>query len=111
MITTRTVVEEWIRTNTGAGPLSADNIDTAYQAAEQFVAARCRWPATRSDGTALPAPPDLVLAVCLLTARYLVRRNTVTGIVGIDELGGMQMPGIDPDVLRLMNPWRRVVIA
>ena len=110
MITTLAVVKEWIRTN-GAGPLGDRNIETAYEAAERFVASRCRWPATRSDGTDLPAPPDLVLAVCLLTARYLVRRNTPTGIVGVDELAGLQMPGIDPDVLRLMNPWRRVVIA
>lgn len=110
MITTLVVAKEWIRTNS-AGPLSDDNIAAAYNAAEAFVAARCRWPATRSDGTAIPAPPDLVLAVCLLTARYLVRRNTATGIVGIDELGGMQVPGIDPDVLRLMNPWRKVVFA
>ena len=100
-------VKEWLRTN-GAGPLTDATVTTAWSAAEAFVAERCEWDV---DEVGDPPPAALVLAVHLLTARYLARRNTATGIVGIDELGGMAMPGIDPDVLRLMNPWRRVVIA
>ena len=105
VITTVEHVKEWLRTN-GAGSLPADEqaIVQAHAAAEGFIAARCRW--------ATPAPPtELVLAVCILTARYLARRHTVTGLQGFDDVGVGVLPGSDPDVVRLMAPYRRVVFG
>lgn len=77
---------------------------SAWKAAEQYVADRCRW----GDGT---APDALVEAVLLLTGRFLARHNSPDGLVGGGELGPARIPALDRDAERLMQPYRRVVFG
>lgn len=85
-------------------------LDQAWAAAESYVEQRCTWP---SDGAGNfdPAPPALIQAVGLLTARYLARRNSADGLVGMGDLGAARVPGVDRDVDRLIFPFRKVAIA
>lgn len=95
-------VKQWLAVN-GGGSLPTDVLARAHAAAERYVSARCRIPDE--------VPDDLVLAVCLQTARYLARRNSPAGLIGIDDLAVAQIPGNDADVLRLMAPHRKVVFG
>ena len=58
------------------------------------------------------AVPDAVReASLLLAARYHSRRNTPLGIqVGKPEFGNLSIPGKDPDVERLLMPYRRFAL-
>lgn len=91
--------------------VSDDDRKVASEAAESYVASRCRWPAIASDGTELAPPAALVEAVRILTHRYLERRNTPTGVIGMDDMGAVRVPGVDPDVERLIAPWKPVVFG
>lgn len=76
----------------------------ALDAANAWVAARCRITADASD--------DLILAVQLLTARYLARESSPDGFVGLQETGGPVYIGrVDRDVESLIAPYRRAVFA
>ena len=104
MLVSRDVVTQWLASN-GGGSLTGDVIDTSYKAADDYVANRVRvFPAGE-------VPADVQLAVCLMTARYLARRNSPTGMVGIDDLAVAQIPGADVDVPRLLAPYRKVVFG
>ena len=93
---------------------------TAYQAAERWIAKRCRWKTELVEvddgegGTTEVEQPvdveDLVQAVILLTGRYMARRNSPDGLVGMGELGVMRVAAIDRDVQSLIAPNRIVVV-
>lgn len=83
----------------------------AYKSAEGYVRVRCTWPAPADGDAWAPAPDDLVQAVRLLTARYLARRNSPDGFVGMGEFGPARVTVTDRDIDRCMAPWRRVVLA
>lgn len=91
------------------------DVTTEWAAAEEYITRRTRWTRYRvlSDGTTqeLPAPPALVEAVRILTHRYLERRNSPVGIVGMDEVGAVRLPSVDRDVEALIAPWRQVVFG
>lgn len=106
MITNLDDVTEWTETER----VSVNVRSAAWKAAEQWIANRCTWPAIDTDGNAVPAPDDLVLAVNVLTARLLDRRNSPNGLVGVGDLGATRIPGSDADVSSLIGPYRRVVI-
>lgn len=109
-ITTAEQAHSWHPTlNDHTNPTSTD-LEIAWEAAEGFVASRVRWPGM-GDGASAPAA--LVLAVKLLTARYLQRGNSPEGIVGMDAegLGAVRIPRVDVDVESLIDPYRRVVFA
>lgn len=101
LITSLEQVTAWL----GDPKLSADVIADAWLAAEAYVANRTEWDAR------LTPPADLVQAVDLLTARYLARRNSPDGMVGLGDLGPAQVPYSDADVERLLNPWRFFAVA
>lgn len=86
-----------------------------WAAAEAWVRARTRWPQVEvlSDGSVveLDPPADLVEAVRILTSRYLARRNSPVGVVGMDDMGAVRLPGSDRDVDSLIAPWRLVVFG
>lgn len=89
-------------------------ITDAYESAEAYVKVRCTWATPDPDDPDWEwpaAPDDLAQAVRLLTARYLQRRNSPDGTVGMGDLGIVRVPGIDRDIERCMAPWRRVVMA
>lgn len=111
-ITTVEVVTGWLRSNKLPGSVGDDQIQLAYQSAEDYVGRRVRWVITApAEGEPYPpAPGDLVLAVCLQTARYLARRNSPDGFVGSDEMGPVRIGGRDYDVAGLMAPYRPVVV-
>lgn len=111
-ITTVEIVTGWLRSNRVAGSLGDDQIETAYAAAEDYVGRRVRWVITEpAVGDTYPdAPNDLVLAVCLQTARYLARRNSPDGFVGTDDMGPVRVGGRDYDVAGLMAPYRPAVV-
>ena len=88
MIATTEQVEAWLTSN-GVGP-AGPATEQAHQSAEAWVEARVRLP----EG---PAPADLVLAVCLMTARFLARRNSPDGFVGMGEFGPARVSRIDQD--------------
>lgn len=109
-ITDQTTVEAWVRTNKVGGSTAPDQFARAYLAAESYVLDRCEWPGQDNEPSEA-APGSLVLAVCLMTARFLARRNSPDGVVGFEEIGVMALPGTDRDVERCMAPWRKVVLA
>lgn len=92
-------VQAWV-----GGHPDSDQVRTAWEAAEAYVAER-----THVDEG--PSPAALVQAVYLLTARYLARRNSPEGFVGLGDLGPARVPINDRDVERLIDPWRRFPVA
>lgn len=109
-ITTVEQAHGWHPTLTDRTSPNSTDLEIAWEAAEGYVASRARWPGM-DDGAEPPAP--LVLAVKLLTARYLQRVNSPEGVVGMDAegLGAVRVPRVDVDVEALIDPWRRVVFA
>ncbi|WP_293787850.1 hypothetical protein [uncultured Aeromicrobium sp.] len=118
MITTLAEVVAFV----GAG-YSDDDVRGAWHAAEQYVADRCRWTPVpqyddegrqkkNDDGTpADQAPASLVEAVKLQTARYLARKKSPDGMVGMNDFGPVRMPVTDRDVERALAPYRVVVFG
>lgn len=95
----------------GAVKVPVAEAQPAYEAAEAYVAKRCRWAVPGAGESWPPAPADLVQAVKLQTARMLVRRNSPDGLVGMGDLGVGRVPISDRDVDALMRPYRRVVFG
>lgn len=88
----------------GAAGIDSEVKSRAYLAAEAFVSARCTWATTE-------APASLVLAVQLLTARFLDRRNSASGVLGSGDFGVVRVSGSDRDVAALIAPYRRLVLG
>lgn len=86
------------------GVKTSPHFEVGYAAAEGAVASGCRWPA-------VDAPAALVEAVILRTARYLARRDSPAGVVGVGEYGPVRISSIDRDIEELEAPWRRVVFS
>src|SRR5580765_2263351 len=108
-VTTDTLVAAWLGTGFTA---SDERLKSAHKAAEAFIRARCTWAPDPAEGDDWPpAPDDLVQAVGFLTARFLARRNSPDGLVGMGDLGVGRVTVSDRDVDRLIAPWRRVVLA
>lgn len=101
MITTLEQVKAWL----GSPNLDEGLIADAWLAAEAYVQERTQY------DWLLNVPDSLVQAVDLLTARYLARRNSPDGMVGLGDLGPAQVPYSDIDVERLINPWRFFPVA
>lgn len=91
--------------------VSQDEALEAIAAADAWVDARTRWPETQSDGVPLEPPSDLVQACRLLASRYLARRNSPDGFVGMGEMGPARITTVDRDVESLIAPWRPVVFG
>jgi hypothetical protein len=107
MITTLEDVQAWL----GPG-YDTPTVTQAYNAAEAWVSKRVRYPVVNplvEPPEPLEAPDDLKQAVRFQTARYLARRNSPDGMVGLGDLGVARIPVSDQDVQTLINPWRRVV--
>jgi hypothetical protein len=107
-ITTADAALAWVGYN---GTAEDQVFVDAYNAAEGYVSERCSWPTVDDEGEPVDPPASLVEAVNLLTARYLARRTSPNGMVGMDDLGAFRVPGSDGDVERLMNPWRDIAVA
>jgi len=93
------------------GVTSTADFEQDYRSAEAVVAKTCRWPSVDAEGMPLNPPEDLVQAVVLRTARYLARRNSPTGVVGVGEFGPVRITSVDRDIEELEQPWRMVVFG
>lgn len=59
-----------------------------------------------------PAIPDPVHSACLILAGRLVKRgDSLLGVAGFGELGAITVRAIDPDVERMLRPYRVHVVA
>ena len=123
-VTTLEVVRGWLKIPATAGTVPVETLTLAYRAAEARVHERTRslWsaPVTRDPLTGrlvrvwdpdVEPPEDLVLAVCLLTARHLVRRLTPEGLASMGDGIVGRVPGSDADALALMDPWRPISVG
>ena len=106
-------VREWLR-------LSDDIDDVALQAgllaavehqgSVLHLPTRTVDPCDGGDPVDEPYYTDaLRLAVMLRTARYLARRNSPEGIIGLGEFGGVQIAVVDRDIAALEAPYMPVV--
>ncbi len=93
------------------GVKTSPHFEVGYAAAEGAVASGCRWPTVDEDGVEIEAPAALVEAVVLRTARYLARRESPAGVVGVGEYGPVRISSVDRDIEELEAPWRRVVFS
>lgn len=93
------------------GISTSTHAQQAYLAAEGAVASACRWPAIDPYGMPAPVPEALVQAVVLRTARYLARRESPTGVLGVGDFGPVRIASVDRDIEELEAPWRRVVFG
>lgn len=105
MLATLEQVTQWLTSN-GVGPGPSEVLEQAWAAADSWVSQR-----VVEFETGEQIPDDLVLAVCLMTARYLARRNSPDGFVGMGEFGPARISRVDQDVASLIGPWRRAVLA
>lgn len=88
-----------------------EELGVAHAAAESFVSSRARWPRVASDGTLLDPPGAIVEAIKLMTARYLQRRNSPDGLVGMGDMGAVRVTSVDRDVVALIAPWSPAVFG
>lgn len=102
---------ETARTWHPSAGVSDEDLTEALGAACDYVAGRARWGAVASDGSPMQPPAAIVQAVKLLVARYLARRNSADGIVGMSELGPMRITSVDRDVEALIQPFRPAVFG
>ena len=59
-----------------------------------------------------PSVPDPVHSACLILAGRLVKRgDSLLGVAGFGELGAITVRAIDPDVERMLRPFRVHVVA
>lgn len=93
------------------GVASTVHFEQDYRSAEAAIAKSCRWPESDVDGMALNPPEELILAVILRTARYLARRESPSGVIGVGEFGPVRISSIDRDIEDLEGPYRRVVFG
>jgi len=80
-------------------------IDQALSAAKTAIVARCPTLA------AAPCPPDALYACLLWTNRLLVRRQSPEGVVGVADLGIVNIASRDRDIAQMLSPWLEPVIA
>ena len=59
-----------------------------------------------------PAVPEPVKSACILLAGRLVKRgDSLLGVAGFGDLGAITVRAIDPDVERMLRPYRIAVVA
>jgi len=101
--------------------LGLESDDTADDVALQesldaALAAQRRAVCYPVDGFGDPVfTDDLTLAAMLRAQRYVARRNSPEGVVGMSGAGGdfvaARVPSFDADVLHLESPYLRIPVA
>lgn len=101
--------------------LSLDSTDTQddaalQQALDAALEAQCLVVCYPVDGFGdRTFTADLRTAIFLRAQRYVARRNSPEGIVGLSGVGGdfvsARVPGFDSDVLALESPHRIIPVA
>jgi len=77
-------------------------LPTAMAPAGVQVTAKWGWPAV----------PEPVQSACIFLAGRLVKRgDSLLGVAGFGDLGAITVRSIDPDVQRMLAPYRVLVVA
>lgn len=59
-----------------------------------------------------PSVPSPITSACILLAGRLVKRgDSLLGVAGFGDLGAISVRNIDPDVERMLRPYRNPVVA
>jgi len=59
-----------------------------------------------------PTVPEPVQSACIILAGRLVKRgDSLLGVAGFGDLGAITVRSIDPDVQRMLAPYRTLVVA
>jgi len=59
-----------------------------------------------------PSVPEPVKSACIILAgRLLKRGDSLLGVAGFGDLGAITVRAIDPDVERMLRPYRTMVVA
>jgi len=59
-----------------------------------------------------PSVPEPVQSACVILAGRLVKRgDSLLGVAGFGDLGAITVRSIDPDVQRMLAPYRTLVVA
>lgn len=59
-----------------------------------------------------PAVPEPVQSACVILSGRLVKRgDSLLGVAGFGDLGAITVRSIDPDVQRMLSPYRVLVVA
>ncbi len=113
----RTYATTWASTDYDLGPENAVAHGTPYTVIETTLNGRYRFPFGRRTvqitGTwGWPAVPDAIEEATLLQAgRLFKRKDAPFGIAGSADAGQLQtLPGMDPDVKKLVEPYRRLAV-
>lgn len=105
----------WVAADYILGPDSADDDGRPYvlvtPSSTKAFTVRAR--AVKIVGVfGFPAVPSAIRRACILEAARLFRRpDAVFGITGNIDFTPMRVPAMDPDVRRLVRPYRRKVLA
>jgi len=94
---------------------TADDV-ALQESLDAALAAQARAICYPTDGFGDPVfTDDLVLAVNLRAQRYVARRNSPEGVVGMSGAGGdfvaARVPSFDSDVSHLESPYLRIPVA
>lgn len=82
--------------------VTAGTFPTTIAPAAVQVTAKWGWPAV----------PDPVKSACVILAGRLVKRgDSLLGVAGFGDLGSISVRAIDPDVERMLRPYRVFVVA
>lgn len=109
---------EWSAEDFIPGPLNADGYGVPY-AWQWLTAAGRRWPVgTLRPGVRVTArwgwsevPEDIRTATIIRATAIFKRKEAPYGVAEFGEFGPVRISRNDPDVVALLTPYRRVVVA
>jgi hypothetical protein len=80
------------------------NLSFLTTAAPAYLQVTAKW--------GWPSVPSPVTSACILLAGRLVKRgDSLLGVAGFGDLGAITVRAIDPDVERMLRPYRNPVVA
>ena len=92
----------WIGSGTGGPVADTDGVlSLVFAAAQSHIAAQYDQP---SDDPVAAA--DFDLATLMLTARLYGRRQSPTGVAGVNDFGVVRVSRVDPDIASLLAAYR-----
>ena len=85
-----------------------DLLQTACDVASRYEFGRCSSSLMEAAGFTPPdvIPVDLAQAMLMRAAAFFRRRNSVNGFEGFADFGAFPIRAGDPDIERLVDPWR-----
>lgn len=106
-------VREWLGLTDPTDTQDDSLIQTSLDAAIAAQSRICFWPCN-DDGDP-EYDPDLYEACLLRCQRYMSRRSSPEGVIGLQGTDGdfvaARLPSIDADIVRLEGPFNKMVVA